>query len=51
MLMCLFPQEQQGEVAITVNLRDSPCKIELSSLVPPNALVSIQILSRFSGLG
>ncbi|ONM32586.1 Outer envelope pore protein 37 chloroplastic [Zea mays] len=28
--------EQQGEVAITANLRDSPCKIELSSLVPPN---------------
>ncbi|XP_008672269.2 outer envelope pore protein 37, chloroplastic isoform X1 [Zea mays] len=36
MLMCLFSQEQQGEVAITANLRDSPCKIELSSLVPPN---------------
>ncbi|EES15850.1 hypothetical protein BDA96_08G083600 [Sorghum bicolor] len=31
-------KEQQGEVAITANLRDSPCKIELSSLVPPNAL-------------
>ncbi|ONM32581.1 Outer envelope pore protein 37 chloroplastic [Zea mays] len=29
-------KEQQGEVAITANLRDSPCKIELSSLVPPN---------------
>ncbi|XP_066355751.1 outer envelope pore protein 37, chloroplastic-like isoform X1 [Miscanthus floridulus] len=31
-------KEQQGEVAITANLRDSPCKIELSSLVPPNGL-------------
>ncbi|OEL38758.1 Outer envelope pore protein 37, chloroplastic [Dichanthelium oligosanthes] len=29
-------KEQQGEVSVTANLRDSPCKIELSSMVPPN---------------
>uniref|UniRef100_A0A0A9F6X9 Outer envelope pore protein 37, chloroplastic n=1 Tax=Arundo donax TaxID=35708 RepID=A0A0A9F6X9_ARUDO len=29
-------KEQQGEVAVTANLGDSPCKIELSSLVPPD---------------
>lgn len=37
----LFSQEQQGEVSVTANLGDSPCKIELSSLVPPNGLVSV----------
>ncbi|KAK3136365.1 hypothetical protein QOZ80_5BG0432840 [Eleusine coracana subsp. coracana] len=31
-------KEQQGEVAVTANLGDSPCKIELSSLVPPDGL-------------
>lgn len=36
-----FSQEQLGEVAVTTNLGDSPCKIELSSLVPPDGLVSI----------
>lgn len=41
----LFSQEQQGEVAITANLGDSPCKIELSSVVPPSGLVSIQNFS------
>ncbi|KAL6642402.1 hypothetical protein ACP70R_020583 [Stipagrostis hirtigluma subsp. patula] len=30
--------EQQGEVAVTANLGDSPCKIELSSPVPPDGL-------------
>ncbi|XP_044395970.1 outer envelope pore protein 37, chloroplastic isoform X1 [Triticum aestivum] len=30
--------EGQGEVAVTTNLGDSPCKIELSSLVPPDGL-------------
>jgi len=29
-------KEQQGEVSVTANLGDSPCKIELSSLVPPS---------------
>ncbi|CAN6353203.1 unnamed protein product [Urochloa humidicola] len=32
-------KEQQGEVSVTANLGDSPCKIELSSMVPPNGLV------------
>ncbi|CAN6357965.1 unnamed protein product [Urochloa humidicola] len=31
-------KEQQGEVSVTANLGDSPCKIELSSMVPPNGL-------------
>ncbi|XP_062202282.1 outer envelope pore protein 37, chloroplastic-like [Phragmites australis] len=31
-------KEQQGEVSVTANLGDSPCKIELSSLVPPDGL-------------
>ncbi|KAL6905890.1 hypothetical protein ACP4OV_003491 [Aristida adscensionis] len=31
-------KEQQGELALTANLGDSPCKIELSSLVPPDGL-------------
>ncbi|XP_044387700.1 outer envelope pore protein 37, chloroplastic isoform X1 [Triticum aestivum] len=31
-------KEGQGEVAVTTNLGDSPCKIELSSLVPPDGL-------------
>uniref|UniRef100_A0A0D9XXW9 Outer envelope pore protein 37, chloroplastic n=2 Tax=Leersia perrieri TaxID=77586 RepID=A0A0D9XXW9_9ORYZ len=31
-------KEQQGEVTVTSNLGDSPCKIELSSLVPPDGL-------------
>nr|XP_045084684.1 outer envelope pore protein 37, chloroplastic isoform X2 [Aegilops tauschii subsp. strangulata] len=30
--------EGQGEVAVTTNLGDSPCEIELSSLVPPDGL-------------
>ncbi|XP_048529250.1 outer envelope pore protein 37, chloroplastic-like isoform X2 [Triticum urartu] len=30
--------EGQGEVAVTTSLGDSPCKIELSSLVPPDGL-------------
>ncbi|KAF8658007.1 hypothetical protein HU200_059467 [Digitaria exilis] len=30
--------EQQGEVSVAANLGDSPCKIELSSLVPPSGL-------------
>jgi hypothetical protein len=37
----LNSQEKQGEVSVTANLGDSPCKIELSSLVPPNGLVSV----------
>ncbi|KAK1628132.1 hypothetical protein QYE76_002447 [Lolium multiflorum] len=31
-------KEGLGEVAVTTNLGDSPCKIELSSLVPPDGL-------------
>ncbi|XP_048529253.1 outer envelope pore protein 37, chloroplastic-like isoform X5 [Triticum urartu] len=31
-------KEGQGEVAVTTSLGDSPCKIELSSLVPPDGL-------------
>ncbi|CAL5097806.1 unnamed protein product [Urochloa decumbens] len=31
-------KEQQGEVSVTADLGDSPCKIELSSMVPPNGL-------------
>nr|CAB3459674.1 unnamed protein product [Digitaria exilis] len=31
-------KEQQGEVSVAANLGDSPCKIELSSLVPPSGL-------------
>ncbi|CAM0913264.1 unnamed protein product [Alopecurus aequalis] len=31
-------KDGQGEVAVTTNLGDSPCKIEFSSLVPPDGL-------------
>ncbi|XP_015620346.1 outer envelope pore protein 37, chloroplastic isoform X1 [Oryza sativa Japonica Group] len=31
-------KEQKGEVAVRANLGDSPCKIELSSVVPPDGL-------------
>uniref|UniRef100_A0A0E0MKT5 Outer envelope pore protein 37, chloroplastic n=1 Tax=Oryza punctata TaxID=4537 RepID=A0A0E0MKT5_ORYPU len=31
-------KEQKGEVAVRANLGDSPCKIELSSMVPPDGL-------------
>ncbi|XP_010238602.1 outer envelope pore protein 37, chloroplastic isoform X1 [Brachypodium distachyon] len=37
-LKCDSRKEGLGEVAVTTNLGDSPCKMEISSLVPPDGL-------------